>query len=126
MSLSKKQKICIAIGVGILVSLILLILGIVNSPGYRREQQKENDQTDGLALHSIIAEAYLNINADPEFINTAVDDRPMEIPEKYYTYVESVQGDGRVHVVVYADGHVDAYFGSPEKTRTYYLRYSFR
>ncbi len=103
----------------------LCLLGVFCIPVYQ-EKKRENNQTDGLALHSIIAEAYLNINADPDFINTASENQPMEIPEKYYTYVESVQGDGCVHVVVYADGHVDAYFGTPEKTREYYLGHRFR
>lgn len=46
---------------------------------------------------------------------------PMEVPETYDTYVESVQGDGRVYVFVHMDGSVDAYFGSPEKTIGYYV-----
>jgi len=45
----------------------------------------------------------------------------MEVPEKYDTYVESVQGDSWGYVFVHMDGSIDAYFGSPEKTIGYHV-----
>ena len=104
----------------VLVVAILLSVGCILLPSYLRRQE-EYDQEDARVLRSVIAEAYININKDPEFENTATEDQPMKIPEKYYTYVESVQGDGPVYVFVDMDGCVDAYFGSPEKVIGYYV-----
>lgn len=109
-----------AIGVCGMVLVMLLMVAVPSCIAYRREQQSKADNEDAAALRSVIAEAYVNINDDPEFVNTATEDQPMEIPEKYYTYVESVQGDGRVYVFVNVDGSVDAYFGSPERVIGYY------
>lgn len=75
---------------------------------------------DIAALRSVIAEAYIRTKSDSAFVNTATDNQPMELPEIYYTPVESAQGHGRVHVIVYADGEVSAYFGTPERTLKYY------
>jgi hypothetical protein len=111
MTIKKRLFIC-------LLAVIGIVLLLVN--GYHIEQQKEHDHTDADALRSVIAEAYININEDAEFVNTATEDHPMEIPEKYYTYVESVQGDGRVYVFIDVEGNFNAYFGTPEKTIRYY------
>lgn len=105
------------------VALLAVLLGtaaIILMNVYSAKKQEKN-QADATALRSVIAEAYININEDPDFVNTATENQPMEVPEKYYTYVESVQGDGRVYVFVHMDGSVDAYFGSPEKTIGYYV-----
>ena len=99
------------------VALASITLVIINVP---RLNKRENDHADATALRTVIAEAYININEDRDFVNTATEDQPMEVPEKYYTYVESVQGDGRVYVFVNVDGSVGAYFGSPEKGIGYY------
>ena len=120
MEFTKQQKIRIVFAVGIILPIILLNFCVMNSPEYLRKQQSKKDAADAASLRSVIAEAYLNINADSDFVNTATEDEPMEIPEKYYTYVESVQGDGPVHVVVDPNYNVEAYFGTPEKTRGYY------
>lgn len=104
----------------LLLASLLGIAAIILINVYNTKKQ-ENNQADATTLRSVIAEAYININEDREFVNTATENQPMEVPEKYYTYVESVQGDGRVYVFVNADGSVDAYFGSPEKTIGYYV-----
>jgi len=71
-------------------------------------------------LRSVIAEAYINIKMDPNFVNTATEEQPMEIPEKYYTEYDSYIGDGPVHVLLYADRDINAYYGKPERDLNYY------
>jgi len=104
----------------ILLALLAIYLSVRVVLDWHQTAEHKKDETDAGALRSVIAEAYININEDPDFVNTATEDAPMEVPEKYYTYVESVQGDGRVYVFVRYDGSVEAYFGTPEKTRGYY------
>ncbi len=116
------MKIKKGILIGILIAVCLAAMSF--APRYIEERQKDNNRTDAAALRSVIAEAFLNIQDDPDFVNTATKGHPMEIPDKYYTYVESVQGDGRVHVIMYYENTLDAYFGTPEKNMNYYLGYS--
>lgn len=71
-------------------------------------------------LRDGLAEAYININADPNFVNTATDDQPMVIPEKYYSGRDSFHGDGPMCAVVFANGSVETYYGSPEKNLDHY------
>lgn len=104
------------------------VIGIILfSPVFRTISSKntkdlrEAYNQDGKALQSVIAEAYITTHRAQNFVNTATKDKPMEIPEKYHTYVESVQGHGRVYVFIDVDGNIDAYFGSPEKGMDYYL-----
>jgi len=104
---------------GVLIILVGISIAFVC---YDVSEQKK-DEADATALCSVIAEAYININDDREFVNTATKDVPMEVPEKYYTYVESVQGDGRVYVFVDLNGSVSAYFGTPEKIPSYYVNF---
>lgn len=92
--------------------------GIFACEGFRMSREKNNQ--DCAMLRSIHAEAYINIHEDPYFVNAATYNQPMEVPEKYYTYAESEQGHGRVHVVAFVDGDVEAYFGTSEKTVAYY------
>lgn len=115
------KKLCIGILCAALLVVFHLFVAHPIANEIRRNQQSKANSADGAALHDVVAEAYINIQQDPNFVNTATDDAPMEVPEKYYTYVESVQGHGRVHVTVDKNGYVDAYFGSPEKTQGYYV-----
>jgi len=84
------------------------------------EMHIENCRDDVQRLRDVIAEAYINIKMDPNFLNTATGQQPVEIPEEYYTAHDSARGDGPVHVLLYADGDVSAYYGQPERDLNYY------
>lgn len=103
------------------IGIILFSLVFHSVASKNRKEQAEANMRDGKALQSVITEAYITTHRDPNFVNTATKDKPMEVPEKYYTYVESVQGHGPVYVFIDVDGNIDAYFGSPEKGMDYYL-----
>lgn len=86
---------------------------------YRFEKSKDDYTKDWESLRRITAEAYININESPDFVNTATAEQPMNIPDTYYTSVESALGYGHIFAVVYEDGTVEAYMGTPEKTLDY-------
>ena len=107
--------------VGMVLLFVIVADLVFGTIAYGICEKKRNDYAEDCEnLRSIIAEAYVNTVLNPDFENTATDDQPIEIPEKYYTSVESAQGDGWARAVLYADGNVDVYFGSPEKTLDYY------
>lgn len=116
---TKKAKIKFAIRILLLILVADIVFGSV--AWLLCESYIENCREDVGRLRNAIAEAYININKDPMFINTATDDQPMEIPEKYYTAHESFRGDGAMHMVVYADGDVRGYYGKPERDLHYYM-----
>lgn len=115
-----KNKGDLLLRIAVFVSIIIFVLIFCFSCHSIRHGSIETDCEN---LRNVVAEAYINISKDPKFVNTATRGHPMEIPEKYYTLVESSQGDGRVHVVIYYDGTLDSYFGTPEKNLNYYLGY---
>jgi len=87
------------------------------------KRHKENC-IDARALYSVVAEAEANIKEDPEFVNPATEQAPIaEIPDKYYSYVESARGYGRAYVIIYQDGTLDAFFGSRSFNLEYYSKY---
>lgn len=116
MKLDKKRRFGVAI---VVVSFLLVALPFVIEDCIAKHKSNL-DKKDADALRNITSEAYVNIMSDPEFVNTATVDQLMEVPEKYYTYVESVQGHGPVYVFVDINYNVDAYFGTPEKDIRYY------
>lgn len=114
------MKIIRIIAIVMLVVVVVVFLDLC--VGHFIEEIKiEQAGRDCETLRNTIAGAYLGIKADRNFVNTATEGQPMELPDKYYNVVESAQGHGRIHVIVYADGSVDAYFGTPEKTLDYYV-----
>lgn len=112
-----KKILGIALG---LISLSILSYFLLHYVDDQNEQRRKANGEDAAALRSVIAETYITTSQDPEFVNTATKEDPMEIPEKYYAYAESVQGHGRVYVFIDVDGNISAYFGSPEKVISFY------
>jgi len=94
--------------------------GIIYTPVYK--SYGDRFQEDVEQLRANISSAYMNTYTDLSFVNTATEDRPMEIPEKYYDRVESKLGKGRLYAVMYADNSVNTYFGTPETDYDYYIR----
>jgi hypothetical protein len=88
-------------------------------------REQKNVEEDRQTLRECIAEAYINIMEDPDYVYTGTDDQPMQVPEKYYTVKESLLGEGRVYAVVDRNNNVDAYFGVPERNLDYYMRWDY-
>jgi len=93
---------------GILYVIMVINFGI----GY----QEDIDQ-----LRSTVAGVYFHSCTDPDFVNSATDDHPMQVPDKYYKVKKSKLGHGRTYAVMYADGDIEAYFGTPEKNYDFYM-----
>lgn len=116
----KKIRLISWILLGVFI-LMICIGSAISKRVYDREHNEANEDYD--TLHYVIAEAYINVRADSNFVNTATEDEPMVIPDKYYAYQESAMGDGRAYAVIDSDGRVDAYFGSPDKNQEHYSVY---
>lgn len=104
----------------IVFSLSVGIIFMAGCSQIKEDIQNQHDNEDAASLRSVVAEAYINMHSDPDFVNTATEDEAMLVPEKYYTYVESVQGHGPVFVYVTIDGNVHAFFGEPYRDIHYY------
>ena len=69
-------------------------------------------------------EARTNIQADPDFVNPAIENPPMAfLPYKYYSEVKSVRRYSRAYVVIYQDGTLDAFYGVPDRNLESYSKY---
>ena len=82
------------------------------------------NRNDAKALYSVVAEAEANIQADPDFVNPATEELSVAyIPYEYYSYVQSEWVFSRAYVVIYQDGTLDAFYGTPSLNLEYYSKY---